>query len=72
MQVFRLKLTEMTGQTFEGEDIGPTFVVNFAADSIELELPDPPIGWKVSCLTHPAVSYDTKIQEYNYIPVPVW
>ena len=35
---------------------GPPFPVEFTADSIELEVPVPPDGWRLSCPTHPAVS----------------
>ena len=35
---------------------GPPFPVEFTADRIELEVPESPDGWKLSCPTHPAVS----------------
>ena len=36
--------------------VDPPFPVEFTADSIELEMPKPPKGWRLSCPTYPAVS----------------
>ena len=55
MQVFRHRLEEATG--LKVNNFGPVFPVDFTAKSIELELADPPTGWRVFCLAHPAVSF---------------
>ena len=37
---------------------GSTFPIEFAADRIELEIPEPSSGWRVFYPFHPAVSSD--------------
>ena len=58
IQAFRKRLEEVTMQ--KTSKTGPPFPVEFSADNIELEIPEPPSGWRMFCLSHPAVSSDTE------------
>ena len=40
----------------EISDINAPFPVEFVADRIELQIPEHTSGWRLKCLSHPAVS----------------
>ena len=54
MQEFHRRLEAVTGQKII--KFGMIFPVGFTADRIELQLPNPPSGWSLTCLSLPVVS----------------
>ena len=56
IQVFRSRLEAISGHQIT--HLGPTFLVEFAAEFIKLEISNIPTRWRVTYMSHPAVSVE--------------